>query len=428
MMALGLASFDASAQWYLFPGFKKQQDSTEVKKEAVKESVQAVAVARDTVAEAAAVLEELQEVLEEAADTTAAVPEVEEMFVLDIPEVINFSLVLPFESKRKASANMFDFYAGALLAARDLGRDGLAIDFGSYDCSPGKLGITAWSRENSDVLVGPVNYADLLKTIDEYGTGKAIISPLDPQAASLANDFPVIHAATPYERQIDDLVDWVKEDLRYSDKVVVIEESDTERSANSAYLFARLDSLGIEYSTITYGILQGLKISPTFEANVSRYGTTRYLIASDKESFSGDAVRNIGLVHRNHDAVLYATSRLRSYPSIEADDFHNIGLRFTAAYFVDYQDINVKNFILAYRALFQTEPGSFAFSGYDTAHYFLNICAKAGRNWPMKICNYSEQGLQTDFYFKKDEGMKGAVNNAVRRAVYNPDYTISIIR
>ena len=442
-MTLGLASTEAAAQWYLFPGFKKdKQDSTALKPEAKTGSgvpvVKIIPAAADTIVPIAA-----DTIVPVAADSAYALfplpgegvdslavqaADSVETFVLDIPETINFSLVLPFESRHRTNANMMDFYAGALLAARDLGKEGLQIDFGCYDSSDGKIGITDWSRENSDVLVGPISYQDLLKSIDEHGCTKTLISPLDPQAAALAQDFPVIHAATPFERQIDDLVDWVREEMDIADELVVVEEKDIERSSNSEYLFARLDSLGMQYSIISYGILEGLSISSVFEEHTSRYGTTRYLIASDRESFAGDAVRNIGLVHRNHQAVLYGNSRLRSYPSIEADDFHSLGLRFTAAYFVDYTDIDVKNFILSYRALFQSEPGSFAFSGYDTAHYFLGICSKAGRNWPMKICEYGEQGLQTDFSFAKTDGMKGAVNNAVRRAVYNPDYTITIIR
>ena len=94
----------------------------------------------------------------------------------------------------------------------------------------------------------------------------------------------------------------------------------------------------------------------------------------------------------------------------------------TASYYIDYEDPAVKRFILAYRALFQDEPGSFAFQGYDTMHYFVTICTRFGRQWYKKLPEYDEKGLQADFRFREESGR---VNQAVRRIVYNPDLTIN---
>ena len=88
---LGLASFDAAAQWYLFPGFSKKAkaDTTAVqpvtgKEEQVSEPV-IDAVSPEITEESTAV---------EATDTVQY-----PVFIQDIPETINLSLLLPFKSK-----------------------------------------------------------------------------------------------------------------------------------------------------------------------------------------------------------------------------------------------------------------------------------------------------------------------------------------
>ena len=79
---------------------------------------------------------------------------------------------------------------------------------------------------------------------------------------------------------------------------------------------------------------------------------------------------------------------------------------------------------MAYRALFNAEPNQFAFHGYDTMHFFIDICRTYGRQWPKVLQDYSERGLQTDFRFAREEGAEGFVNTAVRRVIYTPDFKV----
>ena len=148
-------------------------------------------------------------------------------------------------------------------------------------------------------------------------------------------------------------------------------------------------------------------------------------MAADDESFANDAVRNVNLMlFKKHDVALYAPSRIRSFSMIETEYLHSVNTHISAAYFTDFNTKNVSNFIMAYRALYNAEPNQFAFHGYDTMHFFVNICRTYGRQWPKVLQDYSERGLQTDFRFTREEGNKGFVNTAVRRVIYTPDYRI----
>lgn len=409
-VALGLASVDASAQWYIFPGFKKNKPDTVVTAP-VSEEVPVLPASDNQ---------------ENATDTTST--EQADTFIVDIPQTINVGLLLPFESRHGINSQMMEFYCGALLAARDLGKEGTNIALNVYDCAPGKAGISDWELSNTDVLIGPVSFSDMTRQLDIHTEGKYFISPLDAKSTLLTKDHPVIQATAGTDIQIQEMISWLSSDLSPADNIVVVEESGTERTRFSQKTFNILDSLGLSYQILSYGILQGLKIGTQFIDKSSNFGVTRFIIASENESFVGDAVRNIALLqHKGHEVALYGTSKLRSYPSIEADDFHTVGLRLTATFYTDYSDPDVKSFVLTYRSLFDAEPGSFAFSGYDITRFFTSLCANIGRNWGMVIDEYYGRGLYSNFYFERDEGCIGSYSSAVKRLVYNQDYTISLI-
>ena len=105
----------------------------------------------------------------------------------------------------------------------------------------------------------------------------------------------------------------------------------------------------------------------------------------------------------------------------EVENFHKTNLHVSLTYYIDYNDQRVKNLLLKYRALFNTEPTQFAFQGYDVAKYFLGLCAKYGEDW----MRYAEDAsmLQSTFDLKPS-GNAGYINNGIRRIVYGKEYSV----
>ena len=344
-------------------------------------------------------------------------------FVLDIPQTIRIAMVLPFSSS-KLSDNTVDFYTGALLAARDYGRMGVSVEIEAMDVRD-SASITPASLENYDVVIGPISSKDMNVLLDKCPEGKFIISPLDPQAAALSKDRPSIQAPTPAALQNQDIVNWAIQDMMPGDSLVLITSKGTPLSEGSRCIIETLRNSGVKYHTISYGILEGLSIQKAFEWHHSANGTTRYIVAADDESFVNDAVRNVNLMlFKKHDVALYAPSRIRSFNMIETEYLHSVNTHISAAYFTDFNNKKVSDFIMTYRALYNVEPNQFAFHGYDTMNCFISICHEFGRQWAKVLKDYNGHGLQTDFRFEREEGNEGFVNTAVRRVVYTPDYQI----
>lgn len=337
------------------------------------------------------------------------------------------SLLLPLKATGSSSSrNNMDFYSGVLLATYDLAEKGIMTELSVYDVADGNLPVTKERIESSDLVIGPVSSGDIGRLFELAPDATAVISPLDPRAEDLIGSHEsMIQVPVPHRLQYEDLAAWLNEDRKQSDKVIVITEKGARQSTAVDLITAAIDSTGISYSPFSYSILEGRNVTEPLITLMTEEGTNRFLIASESEAFVNDVVRNLNvLVHKKYDIVLYAPSRIRSFETIEAENFHNVNMHVSLGYYIDYSDREVMEFIMKYRALFNTEPTQFAFQGYDITSFFIHLYSRYGRNWPSKIGEEEAQMLQSTFDCIKTEG-GGYVNTGVRRIIYGNDWTIN---
>ena len=337
---------------------------------------------------------------------------------------IKATVLLPLKATGSTSSKSnMDFYSGVLIAAREIGESGIDVKMSVYDIANGTYGATKNELESSDIVIGPVSADDITRIYSVAPGIKALISPLDPKAEQLCGTYgTMVHAPAPRMAQYEDIAQWVKEDLKPGDKVIVISEKEARKGDEGKILRAAIDSAYIEYIPFSYSILEGRKIQEPLEAKMTAEGTNRVIIASESEAFVNDVVRNLNLtIHNKFNVVLYAPAKIRTFETIEIENFHNTNLHASLTYYIDYDNPDVKLFIKKYRALFNTEPTQFAFQGYDVAKYFLGLCAKYGDTWMEHIEDTAM--LQSTFDLQPTEN-GGYINGGIRRIIYGPEYSV----
>ena len=339
-----------------------------------------------------------------------------------IPEQVTFTskqtvqaaLLLPLGASGKVNDTNMDFYAGVLMAVKDMEEKGIGTELDVYDVSKGLP--SKYSLEKCDFILGPVAAADIKKVYSLTDGKIPIISPLDPKAAPMADTLiNVIQAPSPAEAQFNDMASWIRKDMNPEDVVIVLNEKGRANAAGEGMVRALMEN-GINYSTITYSLSEGTGIPSRLTQKMTKTGINRIIVASDRQEFMNDATRSAGImVNKGYSVIQYAPSRARNF-DIDPDAFHKTELHVVSSYFVDYSRKDVQKFLLAYRALYGTEPNQFAFQGYDTAMYFINIVSKYGGGWKYLLEGTTAKGLHTDFKFS------GHKNTAVRRLVYGKDF------
>src|SRR5574344_126382 len=340
---------------------------------------------------------------------------------------VNATLLLPFNTTSHINDNSLDFYSGALIAIRDLGNAGIGTDLHVYDASLAPLPVTAERFGLSDIVIGPSSPADISKALAVCPSGTNIVSPLDPRSASLAYSHQnIIQAPTPANVQYRDLIKWIEDDRQLGDKVILVTEKGAKPTSGTTEIITALEKSGLTYNKVSYTILESNNILSTFGSIMSSTGSNRVLVASESEAFVNDLGRNLELMmHKGMKIILYSPSKIRTFDTIDVESFHNLSLHVSAGYYIDYDDPRVQKFVLDYRSLFGCDPSQFAFQGYDIAYYFIGQRARYGKSWE-KNMDRRVNMLQGDFKFEST-GNGGYINNAVRRVVYNPDFSISLI-
>lgn len=346
---------------------------------------------------------------------------------------VDISLLLPLaagDSTSGSRSNM-DFYSGALLAARQLGKEGVGIDLSVYDVADGQMHITEDRLKSSDVVIGPVSAGDLGRLMASAPNSTYIVSPLDHRAEPLALSYKnFIQAPSSSAAQYADLADWIREEKSPHDTVIIIHEKGIKDRTGINTLTQGLKENGIGFQTFSYNILEGRDIPDSLRSRMTLTARNHLMIASESEAFVNDVIRNINLmVHEKYDVAVYASSKIRGFDTIEGANLHNVNLHVSASYYIDYDQKEVQDFIMDYRALFNTEPTPFAFQGYDIILYFAGICSKYGNAWPAMLPLEEEELLQSGFRFSRvvvGQSEVGFANTAIRRITYGPNYSVSL--
>ena len=343
---------------------------------------------------------------------------------------VNATILLPFTtSTGEPNKNNLDFYCGALLAIYDLGNEGIGCNLNVHDVNNRNSQFNADHLSDSDVIIGPVSTADLTRLFTLAGENTLVVSPLDPRAEKLVTSHrSMIQIPTPQNIQYRDLIAWIKEDFSEGDKVVMITEKGARQNAVTTVMKEALDSSYLNYNTFSYSILEGRDVTQPLTDLMTMEGSNRILVASESEAFVNDVIRNLNLlIYNNIDITLYAPSKIRGFETIEVENLHKTSMHVSLGYYIDYENAKVKDFLLKYRALYNTEPNQFAFQGYDVAKYFIELCAKHGSDWRSHIEKSGAKMLQSSFDIHQ-QPIGGYQNNGVRRIIYENGYSVKTIK
>ena len=341
-------------------------------------------------------------------------------------DVVDFSLLLPLKVGNSASELNMDFYSGVLMALKDLEAQGLKVQMQVNDLYAGMPDVDKLCR--SDFVLGPVATRDLEVMLQLIEGRVPVISPLDQKAAGLAAGYRnFIQAPTGTDNQYEDLAQWVQDDLQDGDKVLFIAEKNASNVQAAVNIRTAMARRQLQYRILNYAITSGRAVPDSLAPIMVKNGVNRVVVASESEAFVGDVVRNLGIMlGRGFNVVMYAPSKVRNFESIDGTALHDVSAHISTAYHVNYGSPEVDRFVQAYRALFRTEPSQFAFQGYDTACYFVQRVARYGSAWTNKMGQDRSRGLHTDFLFESDDN-DNRRNIAVRRIVYQPDYTTVLL-
>lgn len=357
------------------------------------------------------------------------------------PKSVEISYILPLNSRNSTgpNSNYMDFYAGALMAAKNLNTDGKqmtvnVIDQSSYSSS--KAIINSGKLNGSSMIIGPSRSKDISSYISYINKHHIpMVSPLDPSADSLLSKSSyLLQVPSDARIQLENLVmlavnssrDAVTPNL--ASITVIYQEGGSDRWVSNI-VREKLRNEGVHFSEITYSILQGKKIAGRFNELIASGKDNIVIVPSNNEAFVSDVLRNLSILELKEGNIrLYGTSRWRSFDAVDITLFNRFSLTLAMPYYINLSDEKVQSFTREFRAMFNKEPSANAFSGYDVTLYFATELMLGHLSNLSDIQDLPEKEmLQQHFSFKRQENNFGFKNTATTNISYNPDYSVSIL-
>lgn len=354
---------------------------------------------------------------------------------LQIDKKLDILYILPLNLNDTIApnSNFMDFYIGALMSMESREDDKKTnitlVDqqmFRSIDdvISTGVL-------ENKDMIVGPVKPADQEKVLAATAGKSIVISPIDQSGEKLIEGNPLLVQVPPtVKAQQENIINLFADKCTEGRNAVIIYETGAVDTTHLRMAKEILLARGVDYRVLSYGILEGREILEKMSGYMKPETDNNVLVLSGSEAFVSDVVRNLNLIHTNpveenrRKITLFGLPRWRNFETIEVDYFHRMNLHLSLPYFVDYNSQDVKEFLMKYRALTNSEPTPFAFQGYD-----VGTIAKGTYNLAPSISSTEEfkvaPALQVRHLYKRNGTGNGMTNTGTKNIIYNSDYTIS---
>ncbi len=323
----------------------------------------------------------------------------------------NISVLLPFSSKyilenpnhpKAELGNLCrEYYQGMLIALDSFERAKTSIRLSVFDTEDDSLVTVDITKKaafkESELIIGPVRLGGN-KVVSNFSKSNNVfhISPLmtfskskleDPYWVSANPDLPS-YATILYQQIIKQQPD--------AQITVVADKSATGKSIGAAFKQLAAEKK-VKIKVVDYGA--GFTITPHTAGNTQNH----IIIASTNEQCVNAVLRSIKDTSSVAGLHTYGFMQWFDFKNTEYNLLQRCNVVIATPFFVDYQQPEVKQFILAYRNRFNTEPTEAAFKGFDQLMLLGFAAAEKGKKLMDVLENNTYPLLGSTYCFTKQK-------------------------
>lgn len=365
-------------------------------------------------------------------------------------DVYNVAIMLPFQldandyQRSKTPINeevtiypatrvALDFYQGALIAIDSLREIGLSVNVYFYDTESDSATVAGLLQktemQDMHLFIGPVG-AKTLPLVTQYAKehNRYIICPA-PASGKLLLDNPYVCKAVPSNStQMDQMAAFVAG--HYRNENVVVLKSGLEKDMTYFEIFRNnfadyVSGYGDKYrdsaAVGTVGKYDADALEKYLEA-----GKVNVLVvpSTDLAYVTGFLTKMNALSPRTYDKyqfVIFGMNVWQDWDNMDVHYLQKFNLHLASPNYINYDDREVKNFVRAFRAEYNTDPGKFGFMGYDVTLYHLLGLRDYGTDLSAHLLQNASTVAHTGFDYSQTGEESGYENHYVQFLWYH-DY------
>ena len=349
-----------------------------------------------------------------------------------------------------------EFYEGFLLAVDSVRKTGLSVNINVYD-TENSIDTVKRLLLNSellemDLIIGPI-YKNTFKLVADFANAHKIkcVSPLVSLNTGIYyNNSNVFQIVPSLETQIEEFSKVISN--YYNKNIIVLDYgSEKEKNVIELYrkyllpmLYEKTDSTSISFKVVkldkdkAFAVIKPVKDDEDKES--IDYPIKKYLndsipnlviIPTRDRGVVSNTIRQLNTIYEeqlsNYNISVCGFSNTQNFTNIDIEYLHNLEFHTFTTRWIDYDNANVKDFVLKYREEYKDEPSQFGFQGYDVAYYFLNAMHSFSPDFNNCILttgfDTTFNCLQNEFIFKQNN--QGSFENKrVFVIKYDQDYDV----
>ena len=325
-------------------------------------------------------------------------------------------------SLKRGSDKIYEFYEGLLIAVKEFQQEGRNIQLNVYDTKNSTLAtdeiLMKPELKASDLIIGPL-YTDNVAKTAKFSTDNqiAMVSPFAVRNMLLNNN-PYLFQFTPSAQTS------IEESAAYfgnleNSRVIAVHSGTPSELEHIRYYKENLTKNLNNDNRIPGLVFKEINFQngglPRITEAMSLTENNIMLIPGNDEVLITKIINHLTTLQKTskYKVVLFGSQSWEKYSNIDIEFLQSMSFSFRSPSFIDYENDNVKNFVLKFRDLYNSEPGIYGFSGYDIARYFIGELVKHGKYFEFCIDeNSKEKGLVYKFDFKRVNPAGGFENRS----------------
>jgi len=330
--------------------------------------------------------------------------------VLFLPLELETANISDANDKESELGTFTQFYAGALLALRQLEQEGVNLDVRVMDSESGKFEAKLQNCRDADIIIGPRN-TEQLKVTANFGKINEIpvVSPWK-SGSKLSKDNPYfIQLPSGQKDHYNRIVAHAKSEFR-DDQIFILGRRKKKDLAYMGYLqsvAAAINQNGNPKPLKEFYIEEdSLRIAESAFDNIFfRDRTSVFILPNwsfrEDEEFVYNTVRKMSGEKGLMDVVLYGMPILLESDKVNFEHYRNLRMRVCRSSYVDRSSPEVQTFMKNYFNVYDDFPSEEAFEGFDALVFLGRQVNQYGKKFQYFLDSYEGELIQTQYDVQK---------------------------
>jgi hypothetical protein len=349
--------------------------------------------------------EPVSEVLLPCGEDTAAKKDIYNvalMIPLYLNEVDQMNVENPPDDPEQAysSLRFIQFYEGLRIAVDSLQKSGAAINVYVYDAVKDTNATRRLIRnpelKKMDLIIGLV-YQRNFQIVSTFAQKNNIpvVNPISERDQIITGNNMVFKVKPSLSSQVPQLAEFLSK-MYPKGNIIIARDIQFKDNDEPENLRKACTDTSMEIHLVDgYGRV--------FEV-LSKEKDNILVAFSNNKVFALELLTKMNEFRNNYKLTIIGLPKWDEIEGLELEYLVNLKTHMMDPSFIDYDEPEVKKFVMLFQDKYKTDPDPLAFQGFDIAFYFFSALNKYGKAFDHCIPELRMKSLQTDFQFIQSKG------------------------